>query len=253
MSLKEKIGKQKIAGTMLRIVRNPAIMYLAKNAGLDFVMFDCEHSHFNWETLHDVFLTGNALGVYGLARVPELSKDNISRMLDAGACGIMVPMIETADQARTLVDYSKYTSIGKRGYTTTGGHTGYFIGGGKHEKIMAEANAANLSIAQIETKLGVENASVIAAVEGIDVLLIGPNDLSISLGIPGDIMNPIELEAIKKVADACKKHGKFFALHGAPAMLDKFKGDLSLVIQGTEMDFMMNGFKAVREYADKTL
>ena len=90
MLLKEKMKSgQKVYGTMLRVSRNPAVCYLAKNASLDFVMYDCEHSNFSYESLHDLFIMGNALGLNGLLRVPQLSRDHISRAMDCGAIGTM--------------------------------------------------------------------------------------------------------------------------------------------------------------------
>ncbi|GHS98494.1 hpch/hpai aldolase [Synergistales bacterium] len=249
MTLKEKLANgQKIVGTMLRITRNPAVSYLAKNAGLDFVMYDCEHSNYNFETLHDAFVTANALSFSGLVRVPEGTKDNISRVLDSGAIGVMVPMVETKEHAETVVKYSKYQPIGDRGYTAGGAHTAYL--NGKHVDLMKQGNDKVLSIAQIETKLAVENAEAIAATEGIDVLLIGPNDLSLSLGIPGDMMNPIELDAIAKVAAACKKHKKYFGMHAGAALIEKFGSDLNVVMSLTDTDFLLQGFAGIRKLAD---
>ena len=251
MTAKEKIlSGGKIAGTMLRIVRNPAVAYVAKNAGLDFIMFDCEHSNYNFETLHDTFITANALGVGGFLRVPQGTKDYISRALDAGATGVMVPMVETREQAETLVKYSKFQPVGARGYGSGGANTDY-KGGGKHSQVMEEANAKVVSIAQIETKLAVENADEIAGVEGIDALLIGPNDLSLSLGIPGDMMNPIELEAIEKVIQACKKHGKAFGIHSGAQLLQKFAKDLNIVMCSGDIDFLTQGFSSVRKICDE--
>ena len=249
MTFKKKLmSGEKVAGTMLRVVRNPAIAYLAKNAGLDFVMFDCEHSNYSMETLHDAFITANALGLAGLVRVPAGTKDYISRVLDAGASGVMVPMIETREQAETLVKFAKYQPIGGRGYTAGCAHTNYL--GGKHADVMENGNASVLAIAQIETKLAVENVEAIASVPGIDALLIGPNDLSVSLGIPGDMMNPIELDAIAKVAAACKKNGKAFGLHAGAELLGKFANDLTLVMCMIDTDLLMQGLTNVRKICD---
>ena len=108
MNLKEKaLSGQKIFGTMIRIQRSPAIAYAAKNSGLDFVMYDCEHSSYTMENLHDLFVTGNALGLESFLRVPELRRSCISRALDQGASGVMVPMLNTGDMAADLVSYSK--------------------------------------------------------------------------------------------------------------------------------------------------
>lgn len=242
MELKEKMKSgQKIYGTMLRVSRNPAVCYLAKNAGLDFIMFDCEHSDYSYETLHDMFIMGNALGLGGLLRVPHLSRDHISRALDCGATGAMVPMTDTLEQAEEIVRWSKYSPLGERGYGSGGANSDY-VGGGKHQEIMEAANRKVISIAQIETKLAVENADQIAAAKGIDVLLVGPNDLSISLGIPGDLMNPVELDAIAHVAASCKKHGKFFGLHAGLNLLEKFSDDLSFVMSQSDTNILAEGF-----------
>jgi 2-keto-3-deoxy-L-rhamnonate aldolase RhmA len=157
----------------------------------------------------------------------------------------MVPMVETKEHAETVVKYSKYQPVGDRGYTAGGAHTDYL--GGKHVDLMARGNAKVLSIAQIETKLAVQNAEEIAATEGIDVLLIGPNDLSLSLGIPGDMTNPLELEAIAKVAAACKKHGKFFGMHAGISLLKKFASELSVIMSSTDSDVLLQGFSEIQK------
>lgn len=249
MTFKEKLlAGTKVAGTMLRIVRNPAVMQMAGNAGLDFVMYDCEHGNYNMETLHDAFILANALGLAGLVRVPAGTREWISRVLDQGAVGVMVPMVETPEQAETLVKYAKYQPVGGRGYTAGCAHTRFR--GGKHADIMETGNNTVVAIAQIETRRAVDNVDAIASVAGIDALLIGPNDLSVSLGIPGDIMNPVELEAIAKVAAACKKHNKVFGLHAGAELLARFAKDLTLVMSMVDTDLLTQGFGAVRKTCD---
>jgi len=246
MSIKQKIlSGQKVHGSMIRLQRNPAISFFAKNAGLDFLLYDCEHGAYTFENLHDLFVTGNAMGFDSFVRVAELSKDWISRALDSGATGIMVPMTETPEQAKEIVKWSKFTPIGDRGYGSGLAHSNY-LGGGKHTDVMKAQNDRVVTIAQIETALGVANADAIAGTEGIDVLLIGPNDLSISLGIPGDLMNPIELEAIAKVAAACKKHGKAFGLHAGAKMHEIFKNDETFMMLSTDLDLLAAGFKDIK-------
>lgn len=249
MNLKERMSKgERICGTMLRIERNPAVAFIAKNAGLDFFMFDCEHSNFHFQVMHDAFLMARALNIHGMLRVPNLSKDYISRAIDAGASGVMVPMIETVEQARELVKWAKYAPIGERGFTAVGAHTGYL--GGATLDLMDEANRSILAIAQIETRLGVENAYDIASIEGIDAIIIGPNDLSISLGVPGKLDDPIELEAIAKVAAACKKAGKFFGLHSGEGLSNRFSSELNIVMQGLDCDFLKVSFERISKYCN---
>jgi len=242
--LKEKLQTgQRVFGTMGRIVKNPAIAYLVKNSGLDFIMYDAEHSNYDMETLHNLFLTGRALGVSSLVRVPVLTKDWISRVLDQGADGVMVPMVETEEQAKELVHWARYQPIGERGFGSTIAHCDYK--GGKTVDIMQKNNDSTLVIAQIETMLGVENAEKIAAVEGIDALLVGPADLSCSYGFPGDVMNEIELDGIQKVVEACKKHNKIFGLPGPLKMVERFKEDTSLVMLYTDTNLLLDGMKKI--------
>lgn len=245
--LKEKIAEGKIVnGTMLRVLRNPAVAYLAEQAGLDFLMFDCEHSNYSLETMHDINLTARALGISCMARVPLLREEYIGLYLEAGLEGIQVPMVETPEQAAEIVRYAKFPPVGARGFAAKTGNTLYR--GIKPSELMESDNRRVVVIAQIESKLGVENAEAIAAVEGIDCLLVGPNDLSISLGVPGDTMNPIEIAAITRVAEACEKTGKLFALHAGAGLCDLFKDRLSLNIQNFDSDFIVNGMREIVRY-----
>ena len=246
MSIKERImSGQKVYGTMVRLQRNPAIAMIAREAGLDFLLYDCEHGSYTIENLHDLFVTGNAMGFPSFVRVAQLSKDWISRMLDAGAAGIMVPMTETAEQAAEIVRWSKYPPIGERGFGSGLAHMNYTTG--RHTDIMQAKNKEVIAIAQIESRLGVDQAEAIAGTEGIDVLLIGPNDLSISLGIPGDLFNPVELAAMAKVAAACKKHGKAFGIHAGPEIHQMFQADETFMMLSTDFDVLSAGYREIKK------
>lgn len=221
--LAEKLRRnERVAGTMLRISRHPAIIQLAKTAGLDFVMPDLEHGDYSIESLADLALAGQYAGLPVLVRVPELARGYVSRVLDCGVSGVMVPMLETAEQAAQFVQWAKYPPLGGRGLSSNGGHTAF-------KRVDAAAamgrfNADTLAIAQIETRTAVDNIEAIAATPGIDVLLIGPNDLSVSLGHPGKTDTPDELDAIGRVAEAAARHGKVFGMHASPAALKPWIG-----------------------------
>jgi 2-keto-3-deoxy-L-rhamnonate aldolase RhmA len=249
MNVREKLlAGERIVGCMLRVVRNPAVCLLAKESGLDFVMFDCEHSSYSVETLHDNFILANSVGIAGFFRASTFGKDNISRVMDAGACGVMTPMTQTPEDAKDLVKWSKYAPVGERGYGSGVAPVEYRGGIGPAEQ-MKYGNSRNISIAQIESKLGVDNAEAIAAIDGVDVLLIGPNDLSISLGIPGEFDHPLEVEAIKRVIAACKKHGKVFGMSAGPQMLKQYADDLKMIILHGDLYALRNGFKTINETA----
>ncbi len=210
------------AGTMLRLVRNPAVSLVAANAGLDFVMMDMEHSSYSFETVSDAASMARARGISLFVRVPELAKGYVSRALDCGVEGVMVPMIKDAAEARMLASWAKYAPLGDRGVSGNGAHSGYVDIGAKSPEFMAATNPRVLVIAQIELVSAVEDVDAIAAVDGIDALLIGPADLSASLGVPSEFNHPKMDEAIGKVAAACKKHGKVFGMHAAEPLLRKW-------------------------------
>ncbi len=244
---KLKQGKPAV-GTMVRVVRNPAFAWMVKHAGLDFYMYDMEHGPYAIETLSDCFKVARAAGVGGFVRVPELTKGFVSRILDAGATGVMVPMLETVEEAEKFVAWAKFAPVGKRGLGSLGGHTNFGGLGGSAQEFMDQANRETMTIAQIETGLGVENVEKIAAMEGIDALLIGPNDLAISLGVPGDLLGDTVDAAISKVAEAAKKNGKVFGLHAPDALLDRWipKG-CNMIMSGLDSGIIANGLKAIAE------
>lgn len=214
---------ERVVGTMLRISRHTALIPLAMSAGLDFVMLDMEHGDYSMQTLADLALAGQFSRFPVFVRVPELARGYVSRALDCGVTGVMVPMVETAAQAEQFAQWAKYPPLGGRGLSSVGGHTGY-LKMGAAEEMMRRVNGETLAIAQIETALAIDNIEAIAAVPGIDVLLIGPNDLSVSLGCPGRIDTPEEIAAIRKVAETAKKAGKIFGMHSGTAALASWVG-----------------------------
>lgn len=243
MDLEALRNGKPLIGTMLRVVRNPAIANIAREADLDFIMPDMEHGDYSFETLSAIFGAARAVGLGAFVRVPELARGYVSRALDCGASGVMAPMLETVEQAGRLVEWAKFPPVGKRGLSGAGGNTGYACNGSATE-MMAKGNAETLAIAQIETRTAIENIDAIAAVDGIDVLLIGPNDLAVSLGCAGDLASPEHGAAIGKVADAAEKHGKIFGMHAGKPLLEKWAGrNLRFVMYSLDINVLADGLK----------
>jgi 2-keto-3-deoxy-L-rhamnonate aldolase RhmA len=238
---------KRVVGTMVRMIQNPTVAIVARNAGLDFIMLDLEHGPYSFETVDDVFKVGRALGLGCFVRVPELAKGYVSRCLDCGATGVMVPMLESVEQAQLLVRWAKYAPLGGRGFGGAGGHSN-FIGvvPDATPAFMTKANVDTLTIAQIETAQAIQGIDAIAAVPGIDALLIGPNDLAISMGCAGDLLGETVDKAIGKVAAAAKKHGKIFGMHGPDPLTDRWlpKG-LTLVMSNLDTNILTAGLKAI--------
>jgi 2-dehydro-3-deoxyglucarate aldolase/4-hydroxy-2-oxoheptanedioate aldolase len=194
-------------GTMVFEFATPGVARIAASAGADFVVFDQEHSGWGIETIRMLMATARAADIVPLVRVPSTQHHFISRPLDVGASGIMVPMVETAEQARAVVSAAKYPPEGERGAAFGIGHDDYeaaedVVSGMQH------ANDETLLIAQIETTDGIENVEEISTVDGLDVLWIGHNDLTNSIGIPGQFDHPDYLRAVDRFLKACADNGK---------------------------------------------
>lgn len=193
-------------GTMVFEFNSTGVGRIIAEAGAEFVIYDMEHTGWSIETIRTLIATSRAADLVPMVRVPATQYHLLSRPLDVGAMGLMVPMVETAEQAQLIVASAKYFPDGARGAAFTVAHDDYQ--GGDVAAKMASANQEQLLIAQIETSRGVEQAEAIAATPGIDVLWIGHFDLTTSLGIPAQFTHPDYLRAVERVLDACCNQGK---------------------------------------------
>lgn len=193
-------------GTMMFEFNTTGIARIAANAGAEFAVYDMEHSGWSIETIRLLIATTPKSKMVPIVRIPATDYHFVANVLDMGAMGVMVPMCESADQARLLVSSAKYPPIGRRGAAFSIAHDDYR--GGSIPEIVRSANDETLLIAQIETARGLESVEQIAAVPGIDVLWIGLYDLTGSLGVPGQIDHPDVLAATDRVFAACTAHNK---------------------------------------------
>ena len=206
-SVKQKLEQGGVSvGTFVFEFNTTGIARIAAGAGAEFVIFDMEHTGWSVETIRMLIATSGAADIVPMVRVPATQYHFMARVLDMGARGIMVPMVESLEQAQLLADSCKYPPAGRRGAAFTISHDNY-TGGTVAEKI-EWANRNTLLIAQIETAAGLEQVEQIAGVQGVDVLWIGQYDLSSSLGIPGDFDHPKFLAAVDRVIAAANAQGK---------------------------------------------
>jgi 2-dehydro-3-deoxyglucarate aldolase/4-hydroxy-2-oxoheptanedioate aldolase len=203
------LAGEPVAGAMIFEFFSPGIGKLMEHAGARFCIYDMEHTGLGFETLKWLFATHRGLPVEPMVRVPRGEYTYIARALDVGATGIMVPMVESAEQARHVVESAWYPPHGRRGAAFGFSHDD-FEPGAPADKI-ARLEARTLLIAQIETERGLDQVEAIAAVDGIDVLWVGHFDLTNFMGIPGAFDDPRFEAAMKRVAAAAKAHGKVAA------------------------------------------
>lgn len=206
-TVKQKLAAGEVSiGTMIFEFSTTGIGRIAAEAGAEYVVFDMEHTAWSIETIRGLIATTRAADTIPMVRVPATQYHLMSRPLDAGAMGLMVPMVETEEQAKLIVQSAKYPPQGGRGCAFGVSHDD-FTGGDVFAK-MTSANDEGFLIAQIETALGLENCEKIAAVDGIDCLWIGHFDLTASMGIAAQFEHPAFLAAVDRVVAACNAHGK---------------------------------------------
>ena len=195
-----------VAGAMVFEFFSPGMSAILANAGCQFVLYDMEHTGLNFETLKWLFASCRGLPIEAMVRVPRGEYTWLARALDLGAHGVMIPMVESEEHAKSIVQACRYPPLGRRGAAFGFAQCDY-LGGDVGEKIRSY-NERTLVIAQIETERGLDQVEKIAAVDGIDVLWVGHFDLSNFMGIPGQFNDPRFDAAMRKVAQVARQHGK---------------------------------------------
>lgn len=184
----------------------PGLCQIAASAGLDFLIFDTEHSAVGIETIKQQIAYARGTGIVPIVRVAACERHLVTTVLDAGAMGVMVPMVETGEQAERLASWSRYAPEGTRGLAFGISHDDY-TDGDSLEKMRAE-NARTLVIPIIETAKGIDNIDAILAVPGVDIAWLGDLDLTASYSITNDFDAPAYREARERFMAAAKQHGK---------------------------------------------
>jgi 2-keto-3-deoxy-L-rhamnonate aldolase RhmA len=192
-------------GTMVTEFATTGVARLAARAGAEFVLFDLEHTGYGIERMRDTLAAARSVDVVPFLRVPDAAYDLIARALDLGALGVMVPAVESVEEARSIAESSRHPPLGRRGFGTLMRDDWHPDG---VQATMEHANREVMTLAQIETARGLEEVDGIAATDGIDVLWIGHFDLSASLGIPGDFESGTFRTAVDRILAAGERTGK---------------------------------------------
>ena len=212
-SMKAALKKGKVVfGPMVSEIRSPGIAVLFAQAGFDFFFIDLEHSCFSLETVSDMIMAARAADIPVIVRpASRKSAEYLSRPLDTGAAGLLIPQIRTRQDVENVAKWCRYQPLGERGMGLSRQHT--FFEGGDAADTMKRLNEEVLIALQIEHREAIENLSQLLAVPGIDAAFVGPADLSASFGKPGRSDDPEILSAIDKVIKACEANGIIPGIH----------------------------------------
>lgn len=199
-------------GMQVRLGRSGEVAGLASATGHDWIMLDLQHSGIDIATVVEISLASYGFDVTPVVRVGNVSSPDTVRLLDAGVMGVILPDTTTADEARAFVRQCRFPPLGDRSVTT-----GYVTLGYEPLHISEAAatlNRETLVVCMIESPEGLENLEAIAAVDGVDVIHLGCNDLLMKMGLPGQFDSPELAVVVRRLLDVCKKHGKFAGLGG---------------------------------------
>jgi 2-dehydro-3-deoxyglucarate aldolase/4-hydroxy-2-oxoheptanedioate aldolase len=200
-----------LVGTMVTEIKSPLLLPLLARCGFDYVIVDFEHGAFAAADLVQFVVTAGEGGVAVLVRPPGLRYEAIAPLWDAGAHGVMLPRVVTPAEVHELIRLSKYPPAGERGFGARGVVTGY-VSESMSDRI-THLNARGTLIIQVEKKEAVECIDALLEPEWVDAVIIGPADLSISLGIPGQTRHPVFVEAVERVLSACAARGIACGFH----------------------------------------
>ncbi len=245
-SLRQRcMAGETVLGAMIFEFFTPGIARIVKNAGAEFILYDMEHGGLSLEQFKTQAAIASGLGIAPMIRVPRGEYQFLARALDLGAHGVMIPMVESAAQARLIVEATRYPPLGRRGAAFGFAHDGY--GQATPLQTMTAMNARNLVIAQIETERGLAEVEAIAAVDGIDCLWVGHFDLTNFLGIAGQFEHPLFVHALDRIVAAGRTHKKalgFMASDAKAAKVFKARG-FHMQATGTDMGLLTAGIRGI--------
>jgi 2-keto-3-deoxy-L-rhamnonate aldolase RhmA len=229
-------------GFSVRLARSTEIASVARACGYDWLMVDMEHAAIDVDLATRICLAANEAGLVSIVRPPGHDPTICSRLLDGGAGGLLVPHVDRPEDIRPILDHCKFAPVGRRSYGGPLAQLDY--ASLPHRQHMEAANVRSMIIAMVESPTSVANAEAIAALEGVDMLSFGTHDLTLEMGIPGELADPRVEEAYRAVIAACRKHGKSAGVGGIAdrALLERYlplgftsigiASDLGLVLAG---------------------
>jgi 2-keto-3-deoxy-L-rhamnonate aldolase RhmA len=240
--MQERLARGEVALCMgTRLARTAEIAMIAESCGFDALYVDMEHCTISLDDAAQICVAALPVGIAPLVRIAGHQFDDATRLLDMGAHGIICPNVSTRAQAEAFARACRFPPLGERSVGGAGPLQGYRatpLG-----EVNKEGNAATVLIAMLESPEGIANADAIAAVPGIDVLLIGSNDLCTAMGIPGELKNPKLRAAYEDAAKACTAHGKHLGVGGIRADVEHVAELIELgarfIIAGSDVQYLM--------------
>ena len=239
-------------GTYFMYSRDIAAMEVAAAAGLDFVVFDMEHRLQDSETIHDLSQVARLAGVAPLVGPSEISHHAISHVLDLGASGVIIPHVETPEDVALSIEAVHYPPKGKRGRCGVAGHNLY--SGRPNVEEIEHYNSDVALLLKVETEAALRSLEDLVDADGVAGIMIGPLDLSINMGIPGQTGHERILELVEHARAVCRKRKIQFGDYVASPdqVANAISTGAGWVIVGSELDILSGTWKRAKQEAEKS-
>ena len=245
-SMKEKLARGQVVASMtVRFARSIEIAQIAKTAGFDTLYVDLEHNTLSIDTCCQICIFAQQIGITPLVRVPANTPEYICRVLDGGAMGVITPHVRSAAEARAMVELVKFPPIGHR--SAGGALSQYQYRSFPMNETNAAMNDATSLVVMMETAAALENVEEIIGTDGVDMLLIGSNDLCAEMGIPGQYDHPKLKDAFARSIAAAQAAGKHVGIGGLASRDDLMRQFVQMgaryISTGTDLAFLMSACK----------
>ncbi len=244
------LNRQITVGSWIQI-GHPAVAEILSEVGFEWIAIDCEHADIDIRGFTEVIRGLHGRGPIALARVRENDTLAIRQVLDAGAGGVIVPLVDTAEEARKAVISAKYPPEGLRGFAFCRANNW----GQDFDEYCQQANDGVAVIAMVETRQAVDNIDEILAVEGLDGVFVGPYDMSGSYGVTGQTSHPLVRDACSRVVEACRQHQKAAGIHlvnpSGETVSQAVSDGFTFLAIGMDTVFLKQAASTARQFAYK--
>jgi 2-keto-3-deoxy-L-rhamnonate aldolase RhmA len=232
---REKLARgETVLGSALQCYRSAEIPRTYAAAGFDYVFLDMEHGSYDLETMQDMIRSSNDAGITPVVRVGELLYSLVARLLDSGAQGIVLPRVEDPELLREALSWLRFPPDGKRGYGVNPTMLRYESR--SFPEVIEHQNRHTLAVVQFETRTAMERADELLSMKGLDIAMVGPADLSISLGIPGQMENPLLVSTVEALIEKCHRHSVVPGIQTRSLAMSKFWAERGMRFIGTSAE-----------------
>jgi 2-dehydro-3-deoxyglucarate aldolase/4-hydroxy-2-oxoheptanedioate aldolase len=235
---RERLSRgETVFGTGLQCYRSAEVPRALAAAGFDYVFIDMEHSSFDLPAVHEMIRASADCGITPIVRIGELLYSLAARLLDSGAQGIILPRVEDPAVLREALSWMRFPPVGKRGYGVNPTMLRYEAR--SFDEIIEHQNTNTLVVVQLETRAAVEHADDMLSLPGVDIAMVGPADLSIALGVPGQFDHPRMVETIDGLIAKCNQHGVVPGIQTRTLAMSKFWAARGMRFIGTGAEHTM--------------